>query len=96
MHPKPALPGVLLRQIAEFLDDLVDVLQHLEPLERIGVIEPHAGTDELQDIHDAERIVALMRAKLAVVGVIDRDERIDPRGLGRIELAFLQLAPIGR
>ncbi len=77
-------------------DDRVDVLQHLEPLEVIVVVDAHAVADDLQQVHDPERIVALVRAQLAMVGVIDRDQRVDAGLLGGVELVSLQLAPIGR
>lgn len=57
--------------------DGVGVLHDLEPLEVVGVMQPHASADDLQDIDDAERPVALMRAKLAVIDVIDHGQRID-------------------
>ena len=76
--------------------DRVDVLHQLEPLEAIIVMQPHARADDLQHIHDPERIVALVRAQLAVIGMIDRDPRVDAGALGGVELVFLQLASLGR
>jgi hypothetical protein len=40
----------------------------------------HAGADDLQRIDDLERTVAFLRAHFSVVGVIDRDQRIDAGG----------------
>jgi hypothetical protein len=37
-----------------------------------------------------------VRTQLAVVGVVDRDQRVDAGALGGVELVFLQLASIGR
>ena len=76
--------------------DRVDVLQHLEALEVIVVVKPHAVADDLEQVHDPERVVALVRAQLAVVGVIDRDQRIDAGALGGIELVLLQFPSIRR
>ena len=43
--------------------DRIDILQFLEALERVGVMQPHALPHDLQDIHDAERVVALVGAE---------------------------------
>ena len=75
--------------------DRLDVLQQLQPLEMVVVVNPHAFADDLQHIHDAEWIITLVRAQLAVVGMIDRDQRVDTGAFGGIELVSLQLAPIG-
>src|SRR5712692_10089974 len=89
-----AMRGIDL--IAAVGDDRVNVLQHLEPLEPVVVVNAHAGADDLEHVHDPERIVALVRTELAVVGMVDRDQRVDPGALGRVELVLLQLAPVGR
>ena len=49
-----------------------------------------------RSVHDPERVVAFVRAQLAMVGVIDRDQRIDAGALGGIELVLLQLPSIRR
>jgi len=73
---------VLRDQVLAVGRDRLYVLQHLEPLEAIVVVKPHAVADDFQHIHDAERIVALVRAQLAVVGMVDRDQRVDAGALG--------------
>jgi hypothetical protein len=87
---------VLGDQVLAVGRDRVDVLQHLEALEVIVAVKPHARADDLEQVHDPERIVALMCAQLAMVGVIDRDQRIDAGALGGIELVLLQFPSIRR
>ena len=87
---------VLRDQVLAVGRDRLYVLQHLEPLEAIVVVKPHAVADDFQHVHNAERIVALVRAQLAMVGMVDRDQRVDAGALGGVELVFLQLATIGR
>ena len=83
------IKAVLRNQVLAVGRDRVDVLQHLEALEVIVAVKPHAGADDLEQVHDPERVVAFMRAQLAMVGVIDRDQRIDAGALGGIELVLL-------
>ncbi len=89
------IEAVLRDQIAAVVGDRVGVLQDLEPLEVIVPRKAHADADDLQEVHDTERVVALVRAELAVVGVIERDQRVDAGGFRGIELVLLQLAAIG-
>ena len=81
------MPG---EQIPAFGDDEVDVLQDFELLVFIRIGDAHAGADHLEEIDDDERPVAFVGAKLAVIGVVDRDQRIDAGVAGR--LAELQIA----
>ena len=53
--------------------------------------QPHAGADDLQHIHDLERPVALVRAQLAMVGMVDRDQRVDAGVARGFELLAMQL-----
>jgi hypothetical protein len=54
--------AVLLDQIAAIGQDGVGVVQHLQPLEMIVMMQPHAGADDFKKVHDAERPIALVRA----------------------------------
>ena len=67
---------MLLDQVAAIGQDGVGVLQHLQPLELIVMMQPHAGADDFQKIHNAERPIALVRAQFAMIGMIDRDQPI--------------------
>jgi hypothetical protein len=49
------------------------VPQHLQQLEMIVMMQRHAGADDFQKIHCAERPIALVRAQFAMIGMIDRD-----------------------
>src|SRR5438876_1399869 len=60
---------VLRDEILAVSRDCLDVLQELQPLEIVVVMNPHAFADDLQHVHDAEWIIALVRAQLAVVGM---------------------------
>ena len=72
-------------------DDGVDVLLDLQILVMVFLAEAHAFADDLQNVHDLERPVALVRAQFAVVGMIDRDQRIDAGRARGLELLELQL-----
>src|SRR5581483_10705033 len=77
------------KQISALGDDLVGILHHLEFLVAIMAVQAHATAHDLQQIEDFERPVALMRAELAMFGMIDSHERIDAslaRGLKLVEL----------
>ena len=65
--------AVLFDQIPAIGQDGVGVLQHLQPFEMIVMVQPHAGADDFQKIHDAEWPIALVRAQFAMIGMIDRD-----------------------
>src|SRR5450631_2558663 len=82
---------MLRDQVAAFGDDLVGILHDLELLVAVFPVQPHALADHFEDVDDAERPVALMRAQFAMLGVIDRNQRIDA-SVARLELAQLQLA----
>src|SRR5262249_9313728 len=73
-------------EIAAIGEDRVGVLHELEPLVLILAVEPHARTDDLEQVDDPERPVALVRAELAVIGMIDRHERVDLRVASGFEL----------
>src|SRR5580704_779223 len=70
---------VLREQIAAIGHDGVGVLHDLQTLEMVRVADAHAGADDLQHVHDPERPVALVRAQLAMIRVIDRDDGVDLR-----------------
>ena len=69
-------------------EDGVGVLHDFEALEVIVVVQAHAGADDLVHVHDAERPVALVRAQCAVIGMIDRDQRVDAGRFGRHQLGL--------
>ena len=83
---------VLCDQVAAFRDDLVGILHDLELLVAVVLMQPHALADDFEDIDDTEWPVALVRAQLAMIGMIDRNQRIDTRVARRLELVELQLA----
>ena len=83
-------------EVAAVRRDRMNVLQHLEPLEMVFVVEPHAFAHDLQNVHDPKRIIALVRAQLAVIGVVHSDQRVYLRHLGGVKLVLLQLAAISR
>jgi hypothetical protein len=49
-------------QIAAFRDDLVGILHDLELLVAVLPMQSHALADHFEDVDDAERPVALVRA----------------------------------
>src|SRR5258708_4022336 len=67
---------VLRDQVAAFGNDLVGVLHHLEVLVAIFPLQSHALTDDFENVDDAERPVALVRAEFARLGMIDRTESV--------------------
>jgi len=71
--------AVLRYEVGAVGQDGVDALLELEPLVVVLVPQPHAGADDLQHVDDDERPVALMGAELAMVGVVNRDQRVDFR-----------------
>jgi len=80
---------VLHNKVAAFGDDLVGILHDLELFEAVVLVQPNTLADDFEDVDDAERPVALVRAQLAMIGMIDRDESVDAcvaRGLKFIEL----------
>jgi hypothetical protein len=66
------MPGAAIGQ------DGISVLQHLQPLKMIVTMQPYAGADDFQKIHDAERPIALVRAQFAMIGMIDCDQQAAP------------------
>ena len=62
----------------------------------IVMMQPHTGADDFQKIDDAERPIALVRAQFAMIGMIDRDQRIDAGCFGRQKLLLLQGAAVLR
>src|SRR5690348_13664411 len=60
-------------EIAAIRDDRVGVLHQLQALVNVVLVQPHALADDLENVEDTERPFALMRAKLAMVRVIDRN-----------------------
>ena len=87
---------MLFDQRAAFRDDHVGVLHDLQLLEAVGLVQPHAVADNLQNIDDMERPVALVGAQFAVIGVIDRHQRVDAGVARRLEFRQLQLPLVGR
>ena len=57
--------------------DGVGVLHDLEPLEMVVVVQAHAGADNVENIDDPERPVALMRAQFPMIDVVDRNQRVN-------------------
>ena len=79
-------------QIAAVSHDLIGVLHDLEFLVPVVAMQPHAFTDHLENVDDAERPVPLMRAKVAMIGMVNRNQRIDTGIARRLELPQLQFA----
>src|SRR5258706_7893432 len=79
-------------QVAAFGDNLIGILHDLELLATILPVQPHALADHFQDVDDTERSVAFVRAELAMIGMIDRNQSIDGRVACCLELVKLQLA----
>ena len=80
---------VLRDKVAAFGDDLIGILHDLELFEAVVLVQSHTLAYDFEDVDDAERPVALVRAQLAMIGMIDRDESVDAcvaRGLKFIEL----------
>ena len=73
------------------IENGIDVLGQLQHLVVIGIGDAHAGADQLQDVEHLEGPVALMRAQLAVIDVIDRDQRVDAGVARRLKFRKLQL-----
>ena len=69
-------------QVSAFRDDLVGILRDLELLVAVVLMQPHALADDFEDIDDTEWPVALVRAKLAMIRMINRNQRIDTRIAG--------------
>jgi hypothetical protein len=59
-------------------------------------MQPHAGTDDFQKIHNAERPITLVGAQFAMIGMIDRDQRVDAGCFGRQKLLLLERATLLR
>src|SRR5258708_40067518 len=83
---------MLCDQIAAFRDDLVGILHELELFVAILPLQSHALADHFEDVYDTERPVAFVRAQLAMIGMIDRNQGIDAGVARRLELVKLQLA----
>ena len=85
------IDAVALHQVGRVGDDRIDILLDLEILVMILLAEAHAFADDLENVDDLERPVAFVRAQLAVIGMIDRHQRVDPSGARGFELLQLQL-----
>ncbi len=72
-----AVEAVALHEVLAVGEDQVGVLHQLQPLEGVFVVQPHAQADHFVQIQNLERKVALVGAELAVVGVVERDQRVD-------------------
>src|SRR5262245_63981841 len=83
---------MLRDKVAAFGDDLIGISQDLELFETVILVQPHALADDFKDVDDTERPVALVRAQLAMIGMIDRDEGVDARVARGMKLVELQLA----
>jgi len=77
--------------VAELGEDAVDVLHHLPLLEEVRLLHAERLAHQLEEIDDAERVVPLMGAQLAMTGVVDPDQAVDARRGRRLELAGVQL-----
>ena len=89
------LPGVerMLRdQVAAFGNDLVGILHELELLVTIVPVQPHAFADDFKKVDNAKRPVTLMCAQLAMIGMIDCNQRVNARVARRFKLIELKLA----
>ena len=75
-------------------DDRVGILHDLQPLEMIVVVQAHAGTDDVEDVDDAERPVALVCAKFAMINMVDSNQGINARGGRNLKLGKLKSALI--
>ena len=83
-------------EVRRITDDRVDVLLDLHGLVVVVLVQPHAGTDDIEDIENPERPIAFMRAQLAMVGVVDRDQSVDACLCGQLQLFQLQLLLVTR
>src|SRR4029078_5244989 len=83
---------VLREKVAALGDDLIGILHDLELFEAVVLAQSHALADDFEDVDDAERPVALVRAQFAMIGMIDLDESGDARGTRGLKLIELQLA----
>src|SRR5215475_12998468 len=83
---------MLCDQVAAISDNLIGILHDLQLLVAIVPMQSHAFADHFQDIEDAERPIPLMRAQLAMIGMIDRNQGIDTGITCRLELPELQFA----
>ena len=83
---------MLRDQILAFGDDLVGILHQLELFVAVLPAQPHALADDFEDVDDAKRPVAFMRAQFAMIGVIDRDQSVDAGRLRRLELSPKEFA----
>jgi hypothetical protein len=59
-------------------------------------VQSHAFADEFENVDDAERPVALVRAELAMLGMVDRHQRVNAGIARRLKFPELQLALIRR
>lgn len=82
---------MLCYQVPTLVDDLVDVLHDLELLVAIVPIQPHAFTNHLKDIDDAEWPIALVCTQFAMIGMVNRNQGVHTRGTSRFEFPQLQL-----
>ena len=82
-------------QIAALAHDEIGILGDFELLVAVVAMEAHALADDLQNVDDAERLFAFVGAELAMIAVIDRDQRIDTRRARGVELGALQFALVG-
>lgn len=79
-------------QIGTFFHDEIGILGDLQLLVAVMAMKPHALAEHFQDVDDAEGLVALMRAQLTVIGMVDRDQCVDAGTVSCLELRALQLA----
>ena len=90
-----SLPGIERMQrdqIAAFRNDLVGILHELEVLVSIVPLQPHAFADDFEEVDNAKRPVTLMCAQLAMIGMIDCNQRVNARVARRFKLIELKLA----
>ena len=83
---------VLCDQVATVGDDLVGILHDFDLLVAIVPMQPHAFADHFKDIYDAERPIALVRAQFAMIGMINRNQRINTRIARHLKFSQLQFA----
>ena len=79
-------------KVAAFGNDLIGILHNLELFKAVILVQPHTLADDFEDVDDTEWPVALVRAQLAMIGMIDRDECVDACVARGVKLVELQLA----
>ncbi len=85
---------MLGNQVAAFRNDLICILHDLQFFEAVVLVQPHALANNFEKVDDAERPIALMRAKRAMIGMIHGRQRVDAGSTCSLKLLELELTPI--